>query len=78
MDEVFGSLYIDMVEVEELKAGAQDYLYSCGDKFWTIGPLSNFPFSLNFPTSNDHKQLGASAQEHSGFCFVHASFHLIK
>ena len=46
VDEAFGSLSIDMVEVED--QGAQDYLYSHEDKPWIIGPLLNFSLSLKF------------------------------
>ena len=36
VDETFGSLSIDMVEVGD--QGAQNYLHSHRDRFWTIGP----------------------------------------
>ena len=37
MDETLGSLSIDMVEVGNQGAGAQNYLHSHEDRFWTIG-----------------------------------------
>ena len=59
--KTFGSLSIDMVEVEDQEASNTSYLHSHEDKFWTIGPLLNFSLSLNFQTSNDHEQSSVSA-----------------
>ena len=61
VDEAFGSLSIDMVEVEDQEASNTRLPSFPRGKFWTTGPLSNFPLSLNFQTSNDHEQLGVSA-----------------
>ena len=61
VDEAFGSLSIDMVEVEDREASNTRLPPFRGDKFWTIGPLLNFPLSLNFQTSNDHEQPGVFA-----------------
>ena len=56
MDKAFGSLSIDMVEVEKQEARNTGLPRSHEDKSWTIGPLLNFPLCLNFQMSNDHEQ----------------------
>ena len=61
MEEAFESLNIDMVKVEDQEANGTRLPSFPRDKFWTIGPLSNFLLFLNSKMSNDHEQLGVSA-----------------
>ena len=56
VDEAFGSLSIDMVEVGDQKASNIGLPPFSRGKFWKTGPLLNFSLSLNFQTSNDHEQ----------------------
>ena len=72
--ETFGSLSIDMVEVEDQKAkeaGLSRFSRGQNLNNWTS---INSLLSLNSKTSNDHEQPDTFAQEHSGFLLLYGIF----
>ena len=77
--ETFGSLRVDMVEVEDQKAkdaGLPSFPRGQTLNNWTP---SNSLLSLNSKMSNDHEQPDASCQRaFRVFAFVWAYFHKMK
>ena len=68
--ETFGSLSIDMVEVEDQEA--KDIGLPSFPHGQTLNDCtSNSLLPLNSKTSNDHEQPDAFAQEHSGFLLLY-------
>ena len=69
--ETFGSLSIDMVEVEDQEA--KETRLPTFPRVQTLNNYlpSNSLLSLNSKTSNDHEQLDAFSQEHSRFLLLY-------